>query len=119
MKVKNYKELIEEMNKEREKCKKNITIGNWTFRPKNLTLFNSEAKYEVDLEKMTDSAKVLDWIFQIEGKISPKSFDLENFVRLLSIAIWCHFDEFAQGVFCPDGIGNEVNWKEKAYGHRL
>ena len=116
MEVKSAKQFLEEMEKEREKCKKNITMGKWIFNPKNLTLFNSEARYEVDLEKMTDSAKVLDWIFQIEGKASTKLFDLENFVRLLSIAIWCHFDEFAQGVFCPDGIDNEVNWKEKSYG---
>ena len=117
--VKTYDELLEEQEQERKKCKKNLKMGNWTYRPRNLTLFNHKVRYEVDLETMTDSAKVLDWIFQIEEKSNPKLMDLENFVRLLSWAIWCNFDNSSQGVFCPSGFTMKADWKKKEYTRKF
>jgi hypothetical protein len=117
--AKSYEELLEEIKQERKKCKKNIKMGNWVFRPRNLTLSNAKASYEVNLEVMTDSAKTLDWIFQIEEKSNPKLMDLENFVRLLSIAIWCNFYNTSQGVFCPGGLSMEVDWKKKEYTRKF
>lgn len=42
--------------------------GNWQFHPHNLTLRYEPLRYEVDLEKITSSARMLDWIFQIAPK---------------------------------------------------
>jgi hypothetical protein len=41
--------------------------GGWEFKP-NLTLNYMDGYYEVDLEQIPDSAKMLDWIFQIGTK---------------------------------------------------
>ena len=40
----------------------------WRFNPKNLTLYTAKSDYEIDLEEIKNSASMLDWIFQIEGK---------------------------------------------------
>ena len=44
--------------------------GDWILRSDNQTLeFIGEAGwYEIDLEDITDSARMLDWIFQVQHK---------------------------------------------------
>jgi len=40
--------------------------GEWRLQAENLTL--QHPHYEIDLENISDSAKMLDWIFQLEHK---------------------------------------------------
>ena len=42
--------------------------GNWKYDPKYMTLTYTPYDYEVNLEQCTDSAEILDWIFQIKSK---------------------------------------------------
>lgn len=44
------------------------SFGLWKYRKSNLTLWCQKYQYEIDLEKITDSAKMLDWIFQVNSK---------------------------------------------------
>lgn len=46
-------------------------FGKWTFNPSNLTITLNDPEvyeYEIDLETITNSAQMLDWIFQIKKK---------------------------------------------------
>jgi len=53
--------------------------GNWLFRD-NLTLVHANAQYyDIDLEKMCRD-EMLDWIFQLSGKIWVNKSDLGYFV---------------------------------------
>jgi len=40
--------------------------GGWGVDVKNLLLVHEDPDYEVDLRECTDSAKILDWILQVE-----------------------------------------------------
>lgn len=88
--------------------------GNWKYLPESLTLYNQEARYEVDLEDFTSSAEALDWILQIAGKQGGE-WDLPGFVNAIEKAAHHHFGNSAQGVFCPDGISMVVDWRRKDY----
>jgi len=54
----------------RRKLKSGTKWGNWVLDTKRLTLDFKKRndEYEVDLEDIRDSATMLDWIFQIQGK---------------------------------------------------
>lgn len=43
-------------------------FGNWVYDPELMTLTYEPYGYEIDLEKVTSSAEMLDWIFQVNGK---------------------------------------------------
>lgn len=90
-------------------------IGNWQFSPGKLTIENTVNGYEVDLERLTDPAQALDFVFQIaeKGQNVQADYDLSNFVRLLAKATNHHFGDMAQGVFCPSGEPRLVNWKTR------
>lgn len=44
--------------------------GSWLYDHSNFTLtwHDPEGEYEIDLETITTSAEMLDWIFQVQGK---------------------------------------------------
>ena len=66
------------------------------------------ATYQIDLERCTNSAQLLDWLFQIQGKnwCSPELiFDLMTFFDDLIVG-------GVQGKFCPCGEDQKVNWAE-------
>ena len=44
------------------------TFLNWTVNAENLTLYWPRYGYEIDLEKCSDSAQILDWIFHLLRK---------------------------------------------------
>ena len=80
----------------------------------NLTLQLFDARgfncYEIDLERCTDSAQVLDFIFQVQSKnwATPKlMFDL---LKALDQACEQYFGNPVQGVFCSLGIDRKVKW---------
>ena len=53
--------------------------GPWRFED-NLVLVNGE-DYEIDLEQINSSAKMLDWIFQISHKIRKSEYCVESLVE--------------------------------------
>lgn len=75
-------------------------FGNWVFNSKQLTLdlYNGDEidGYYVDIEEISDSSNMLDWIFQILNKNTGK----ENIIGLLEA-----FDAIfkPQKNLCPDG----------------
>lgn len=91
------------------------------FNPEILTIDiyeegRSGISYQVDLEECVDSAELLDFIFQVNDKTwftSEMTYEL-----LWSLEFACHkvFNNNLQGVYCPCGRGNKVNWKKKTYG---
>ena len=56
--------------------------GQWRFDSPRLCLVHEKLDYEVDLERINSCAAMLDWIFQIAGKV--KEYEFENFVLALS-----------------------------------
>ena len=63
---------------------KNQTWGNWTIKLDTFALFyrnpETHAWYEADLERMCDSAQILDWIYQIYSKTFISNSDKAFFV---------------------------------------
>ena len=53
-----------------KKFKDGAAWGDWHLEASNLTLVlkSGNGSYEVDLEQITDSAQMLDWIFQLRTK---------------------------------------------------
>jgi hypothetical protein len=77
--------------------------GNWVFHANNLTLFCDAGSYEIDLEQITDSAAMLDWIFQLRIKpwvtndiIGDLITAFENIFR-------------PQGTLCGQGINRKLD----------
>lgn len=56
--------------------------GNWTFNRKIMTI-EFKNGYEIDVDDMTSSAKVLDWIIQIAEKIWATPTDVGDLVLLI------------------------------------
>ena|SRR5581483_11027209 len=68
--------------------------GNWTFNKPTLSLIFRKPKtgwwYEVDLERMTSSARMLDVICQLSdkhaGRVSPS--DIGDLITALNALLW-------------------------------
>lgn len=83
------------------------------FKPDNLTmLVNIGYWYEMDLEECRNSAKLLDWIFQVAGKLEREDAEIVwEFLRALNLTSRLVFGKGVQGAFCPLGIDHEADWK--------
>ena len=83
------------------------------FKPENLTLLvNIGYWYEVDLERCNNSAQLLDWIFQVAGKLDRDGGEIVwEFLHALNLVSGQVFEHWVQGAFCPFGQGYEVDWK--------
>jgi hypothetical protein len=57
--------------------------GDWVFDAKRLTLTYKPFSYEIDLERLTTSARALDVIFQLSGKTWIKRKDIGDLVKAL------------------------------------
>lgn len=68
--------------------------------------------YEIDLEECTDSARVLDYIFQIQSKTWCTPELIALVLDTLNSACIQYFGQPAQGVFCSMGIGRKITWPE-------
>jgi len=66
--------------------------------------------YEIDVERIRDSAEALDWIFQIAMKRWATPEILHDLVHVIDEACRDVFGNSAQGVFCPCGIDQVVKW---------
>jgi len=74
------------------------TFQNWTVNLDNLTLYCPRYGYDIDLEKCTDSAQILDWIFHLLNKAWVTE---ESMIELL-LLIKSILDP--QGNFCSLGV---------------
>ena len=88
------------------------------FKKSDLTIqITSDDKkkwfYSVELEKCTDSAQILDYIFQIANKTWCSPQILYDLIQEIEKACREIHSEAAQGVFCPFGENQEVKWKKK------
>lgn len=66
-KVYTLAELREKVDRERREQARSKRWGSWRLVPENLTLEHDNTYY-IDLEDMTNSAEMLDWIFQVRDK---------------------------------------------------
>lgn len=66
--------------------------------------------YSVPLEKLTDSANVLDWILQVAAKGWCTGDLLKAFLDQLAIVCLAAYGDTPQGCFCPQGQPSEVKW---------
>ena len=85
------------------------------FQKSNLTIQiesndGKEWLYEVDLEKCTDSAQILDYILQIAGKEWCTPQILYDLTKEIEEACKKVHGKNAQLVFCPFGQNQQVSW---------
>ena len=98
----------------------------WYFEPVNLTLALSPSgrrlmdgdllgpgEYEVDLERCTTSAQVLDWIVQVSKKTWATDAIVADLVRALDDVL------DMQGTLCPFGQARIVDVKQLLAGRRV
>ena len=65
MGVTEFVRLAEEEQKEKVAS---LRWGDWVYDKELMTLTNMKYDYEIDLEEVSDSAAILDWIFQVFNK---------------------------------------------------
>ena len=88
---------------ERKSQKHGQRWGNWRLNAANLTLEHVNGGYYVDLEKMNTSAQMLDWIFQVRGKVWASDQDMGNLLTAL--------DEIfrPQATLCSGGLDQQFD----------
>lgn len=67
--------------------------------------------YGIELDKCSNSAQLLDWIFQLHNKSWVYPEIISEFLETIEKLCSSRLDNNAQGCFCPWGIDKEVNWK--------
>jgi hypothetical protein len=67
----------------------------------------------IDINGLNSTGEVLDWIFQIKSKSWCSPQMLDEFISAIEDVSLKHFNNTAQGVFCPGGAHRKVSWKEK------
>jgi len=61
------------------------SFGRWTLNTKNGCLeINMSSLYQIRLEEMTNSARILDWIFQINEKTWATANDIGELIRAIN-----------------------------------
>jgi|SRR5712691_4670156 len=90
------------------KIKDGTKWGNWHLEASNLTLAlqTAENKYKIDLESVTDSAEMLDWIFQLRMKV----WVTNDIIGDLASAFRDLFNP--QATICSGGHNRTINAKE-------
>ena len=72
----------------------------WVYDPETLVLRHKRSDYELDLEKATTAAQLLDWVLQISNK---SDMQLEEMLTLLQAVGHVRGVGSLQEVFCPFG----------------
>jgi len=83
--------------------------GKWTYDPRGLTLRLDGLTFEVDLEDMTDSAQMLDWIFQVFAATGDEK-DICDFLWALEEIL------DPQSNYCSNGFGKAADPRKLAIG---
>jgi len=78
-----------------------------------LVLYDVDGReiYWIDLNRCKDSAELLDWIFQINLKTWATPGMMKALLNSIEDACLRRFNNNAQGVYCPGGRGQSVNWR--------
>lgn len=86
-----------------------MKVGNWTYIPETLVLKCTEERggYEVDLERCTNSAQILDWIFQVNMKTWATPEVVKDLLDIISLVLE------PQQNFCGMGIGKSQKVDQK------
>lgn len=79
--------------------------GNWEYNAETFVLWNEKTSYEVDLERCSTSAEMLDWIFQVAGKAWATADELGHLVEALDDTL------HPQGTLCGFGKGKTLDVK--------
>lgn len=69
--------------------------------------------YWIGLDQLTDTAEIIDFIFQVAGKGWCKSKHIKEFVDCLNEISYLYFDTSAQGVICPFGSFMKIDWNKR------
>lgn len=81
----------------------------WELKKRNLTLrLRQQPFYEIDLERCTSSAEVLDWIIQVSKKTWANDAILSGLVRRLDECL------DLQGNVCGNGIDHSFDVKSRS-----
>ena len=70
--------------------------------------------YEIDLEECVDSARLLDYIFQVQSKTWCTPELIAQVLDVLNSACVQYFGKPVQGAFCPMGAGRKVTWPKRS-----
>lgn len=90
------------------------------FNRKSLTLEmrdrNGAWFYEIDLERCTDSARLLDALLQVASKRHPlfSAAVIGDLIGVLEDVAGEVFGTNLQGLYCPFGEGRQVDWRRAA-----
>lgn len=71
--------------------------------------------YEIDLERCTSPAQLLDIVLQVSDKPWCDRALAGELLAAIETACREHFGDTAQGVFCPCGQTMRVDWAEGVY----
>ena len=61
--------------------------GNWVWRPDEQVLAFDPNGYEIDLDRCTTCAGLLDWIFQLNSKTWLTAADLQDMLKALEFIL--------------------------------
>jgi hypothetical protein len=93
-----------------------------TFDRRNLTIevrnHDDRHVYEIDLERCTTPAMLLDWIFQLHNKSWMTAELMYELLTTFEEACQEVFGDSVQGCFCPFGVSRSVDWKNEIGGNR-
>ncbi|ABK18103.1 hypothetical protein Sfum_2423 [Syntrophobacter fumaroxidans MPOB] len=68
--------------------------------------------YEIDLERCTTPAQLLDWIFQLHGKTWMTPEMMDEFLSIIEDVCREVLGKSVQGCFCPFGQSRTVDWEK-------
>lgn len=83
--------------------------GSWTLNPNNACLETRNGTYQIPVNQMTNSASILDWIFQFSEKTWASSQDVGDLVEAVT-------DILGRGV-CGGGIDKTIDPKPSLRVH--
>jgi hypothetical protein len=90
----------------RKELKRSPRWGEWRLNAKALTLTHSQTNYEISLDEMTDSAQILDWVFQIQAKAWATPDTVSSLLDALADLL------DPQANYCSGGVGRSCNPRE-------
>lgn len=79
-----------------------------------IIFYGGERKeYCIGLNQLTNTAEIIDFIFQVARKGWCKSKHIKEFVDCLNEVSDLYFDTSAQGVICPFGSFMKIDWNKR------
>ena len=86
-----------------------MKVGRWTFDPDAFVAYHeADPSYEVDLEDCTDSAHILDWLCQLQGKGWVNNEDVGDLLQVIGLVLGG-----LQSCVCSSGRNGHVNPRER------